>query len=307
MYSIKVVSCLFDILLAISATLCAWQFSKNKKVAVAVYAIVSFLPTVFFNSGAWAQCDSIYVSFAVLCVYFLMRKKDFTAMVMYGISFSFKLQAIFLAPLLGVLWFKRKIPRTAPLVIVFVFFLSCVPAWILGRDLWEVLTTYVAQAGQYSSRLTLNAPTILALLDSVPGNRIEYISSAFVILTLAVTVMVMYLYGHTDLKKETFIDFGLLFALGIPYLLPHMHERYFYLADILAIVYGVLHRKRWYTVLLTQFCSFYVVAEYLFTLNYLSLAEVALIQGVNIILLCKDLWKDYSTRNRAPALLADKR
>lgn len=307
LYSIKVVSCLFDILLATSVTLCAWQFSKNKKVAVSVYAIVSLLPTVFFNSGAWAQCDGIYVSFAVLCLYFLMRKKNFTAMIMYGISFSFKLQAIFIAPLLGVLWFKRKIPRTSPLVALGVFFLSCVPAWILGRDLWEVLTTYFAQAGQYSSRLTLNAPTLMALLGTVSKSWVEYISSTFVVLTLAVTVFVMYLCGHTDLGKDVLVDFGLLFALGVPYLLPHMHERYFYMADVLAIIYGVLHRKRWYTVLLTQFCSFYVIVEYLFTLNYLSLAEVAIVEGVNIILLCKDLWKDYSTRNRAPALLAGKR
>ena len=307
LYSIKVVSCLFDILLAVSATLCAWQFSKNKKISVAVYAIVTFLPTVFFNSGAWAQCDSIYVAFAMLCVYCLMKKKNFSAMVMYGISFSFKLQAVFLAPLLGVLWFKRKLPRTAPLVALGVFFLSCVPAWIFGRNLWEVLTTYVAQAGQYSNRLTLNAPTILALFGSMRSDRIEHISSAFVILTLAVTVMVMWIYGHTDLKKDTIIDFGLLFALGVPYLLPHMHERYFYMADILAIIYGVLHRKRWYTVLLTQFCSFYVVCEYLFDLGYLSLGLVALIEGINITLLCLDLWKDYSKRGRKPELLTDKR
>ncbi len=304
LYSIKAVSCLFDILLAVSTTLCVWEFSKNKKLAVAVYAVVSFLPTVFLNSGAWAQCDGIYVSFAVLCLYFLMRKKPFTAMIMYGISFSFKLQAVFIAPLLALLWFKRKIPRTSPLVIVGVFFLTCVPVWILGRDLWEVLTTYFAQAGQYNDRLTLNAPTLMALLGTVSSAWVGYISSAFVVLTLSVTVFVMYICGHTALTKDALVDFALLFALGVPYLLPHMHERYFYMADILAIVYGVLHRKRLYTVLLTQFCSFYVVAEYLFNLGYLSLALVAIVEGVNIILLCKDLWQDYRSRNRAPVCFA---
>ncbi len=299
LYSIKIVSCMFDILLAVSVTLCVGEFSKNKKLSVLTYAVILLLPTVFLNSGAWAQCDSIYVSFAVLCLYFLLKGKPFTAMVMYGISFSFKLQAIFFAPLLGVLWFKRKIPRTSPLIILGVYFLTCLPVWLLGRDLWDVLTTYFSQAEQYHDRLTLNAPTILALLGKVSTSWIDYLSSTFVILTLTITVFVMYLCGHCDLgKKQTWIDFGLLFALGIPYLLPHMHERYFYLADILAVLYCVLHKKRWYTLLLTQFCSFYVIAEYLFDLGYLSLAIVAIVEGGNIILLCKDLWGEYGKRSK---------
>ena len=301
---IKTASCVFDIFLATGATLCAWEITKNKKVAVLAYAVVSLLPTVFLNSGAWGQCDAIYVSFAIFSVYFLLKKKHFTAMIFYGLSFSFKLQAIFFAPVLAVLWFKRKIPRTSPLIIVGVYFLTCVPMWILGRDLGDLLKVYFNQTGTYSSRLVLNAPSLLALVGTLSKGWVEKLSPAFVILAVAVTIVVMYVYGHTDLNRDTFVDFGLLFALGVPYLLPHMHERYFYMADILAIVYVVLHKKRWYTAVLTQFCSFYVVTEYLFQPDYLSLAMVALIEGINIILLCKDLWKDYSKRNRAPALLS---
>ncbi len=297
LYSIKFVSCLFDVVLAVSVALCSWELTKDKKIAITAYAVTSFLPTVFFNSAAWAQCDSIYVSFILLCVYFMMCKKHFTAMILYGVAFSFKLQAIFFAPLLAVLWFKRKIPRTAPLIIVGVYVLTCIPVWIMGRDIVDLLVTYLYQAGSYSDRLTLNAPTVLALLGTVPQEWVEYMSSVFVILAISVTVFVMYLCGHTKMEKTSFVDFGLLFALLVPYLLPHMHERYFYLADILAVVYVALHRKRWYTLLLTQFCSFLVIVEYLFTLTYFSLAQVAIIQGVNVILLCRDLWKEYGGKN----------
>ncbi len=297
LYSIKFVSCLFDIVLAVSVALCSWELTKDKKITITAYAVTSFLPTVFFNSAAWAQCDGIYVSFILLCAYFMMREKHFTAMILYGVSFSFKLQAIFFAPLLAVLWFKRKIPRTAPLIIVGVYVLTCIPVWIMGRDIVDLLVTYLYQAGSYSDRLTLNAPTILALLGTVPQEWVEYMSSVFVILAISVTVFVMYLCGHTKMEKTSFVDFGLLFALLVPYLLPHMHERYFYLADILAVVYVALHRKRWYTLLLTQFCSFLVIVEYLFTLTYFSLAQVAIMQGVNVILLCRDLWKEYGGKN----------
>ena len=302
-YLIKAVSCLFDIVLAVGATLCVWEITKNIKTSVIAYAVVSLLPTVFLNSGAWGQCDGIYVSFTVLALYFMLKKKHFTAMIMYGISFSFKLQAIFFAPVLAVLWFTRKIPRTSPLIIVGVYFLSCLPMWIMGRNLWDLLCVYFNQAGTYSNRLVLNAPSLLALVGDVESGWVEKLSPAFVVLTMSITVLVMYIYGHTKLDRQSFVDFGLLFTLAVPYLLPHMHERYFYLADIFAIVYVALHNKRWYTALLTQFCSYYAISLYLFKPEYLSLAIVAVIQGINLILLCKDLWKDYSARKNKPDLL----
>ena len=305
-YSIKVVSCLFDIFLAVSIMLCAWAMTKDKKVAVIAYAVGSFLPTVFLNSAAWGQCDVIYASFAVFSLYFLLKKHYFTAAVIYGIAFSFKLQAIFMAPLFAVLWFKRKIPRTTPLIILGVYFLTCVPMWLMGRDLGDLLLVYLKQTGQYNNSLSLNAPSFLALLGNLSQGWVEKLSPTFVIFTFSVTGIVMYIAGHTDLdKKENLVGFALLFSLFIPYFLPHMHERYFYLADVLSIVYVVLNRKRWYTAVLTQVCSLYAVSKYLFAPTWLSLAEIAIVQGLNILLLCKDLWKDHAAR-QLPVSWADK-
>ena len=302
-HAIKLLSCLFDVFLAVGVTLCVWELTKNKKIAILGYAVVSFLPTVFLNSGAWGQCDAIYVSFAVLSLYFLLKKKHYTAMILYGVAFSFKLQAIFIAPLLAVLWFKRKIPRSSPFIILGVYFLSCVPMWMMGRNLLELLVVYFRQAGQYNDRLSLNAPTFLALVGNLSQGWVEGFSSSFVILAFGVTGMVMYIIGHTEIdKKENLVAFALLFALGVPYLLPHMHERYFYIADILSIIYFALNRKRWYTAVLTQICSFYVVAAYLLRPDWLSLSEIALVQALNIILLCRDLWKDYKAQKKSLAL-----
>ncbi len=291
LYSIKAVSCLFDIVLAVFVGLCVKEYTQNKTAATFSFSVTLLLPTVFFNSGVWAQCDSIYTAFCVACVYFLLKDKKITAVVLYGVAFSFKLQAIFLAPLLVVLWFKRKIPLYSPLLIVGVYLVFCLPAWIAGRDFWELLTVYFNQAAQYAS-LTLNAPTLAALFGRVPDDWSLPISRAIVFMTMCVTVLAMYLCARkVEWKKQCFVDFALLFTLAIPFLLTHMHERYFYLADIFAIVYAFTRPKRVYTALLTQFCSFYVICEYLFTLDYLSLGVVAIVQAVNVILLCKDLWK----------------
>ena len=294
LYSIKAVSCIFDVVLAVFVARIVWEFFNNKTASLLVYTITLFLPTVFLNSGSWGQCDSIYVSFCVMSLYYLLKDKKYTAIILYGVAFSFKLQAIFLAPLLAVLWFKRKIPLLSPLIIVGVYFVFCIPSWIAGRDLWSLLTVYFMQAGEYASRLNLNAPAFAAMLGTLDEGWTALLSKMLVVLALSLTVIAMYFCARkTEWSKRTYLHFGLLFALGVPFFLPHMHERYFYLADILALLYAFLHPKRAYTALLTEFCSFYAVGEYLWNMPFFTLGFIAFLQGVNLLLLVRDLWKDY--------------
>ena len=302
LYSIKAVSCLFDIVLAIFTALCVKELTKNKTLALCAYATAFMLPTVFLNSGWWAQCDSVFTAFCVASLYFLLRDKKYASVILYGVAFAFKLQAIFIAPLFAVLWFKRKIPLISPLLILGVYFVFCIPAWIAGRPLFDLLAVYFYQAGEYV-RLTLNAPTFAALLGEVHQNAWDMLSAVLVIFTLCLTVLAMYICGRkAEWKKESTIDFALLFALGVTFFLPRMHERYFYLADLLAIVYAFIHPKRLYTAVLTEFCSFFAVARFLFGASYLSLEFVALVQFANLILLCVALVKAYSKPSMPTAL-----
>ena len=293
LYSIKAVSCIFDMLLAVFTALCVKELTKNKTLCLCAYATAFLLPTVFLNSAWWAQCDSIFTAFCTASLYCLLRDKKYASVILYGVAFSFKLQAIFIAPLFAVLWFKRKIPFLSPLYILGVYFLFCIPAWIAGQPLSDLLTVYFYQAGEYI-RLTLNAPTFAALLGNIQQNSWNIISTTLVIFTLCLTVLAMYLCGRkAEWKKESVIDFALLFALGVTFFLPRMHERYFYLADLIAIVYAFARPKRAYTALLTQFCSFYAIARFLFGASYLSLEFVALVQLINLVLLCVALIKEY--------------
>ena len=293
LYSIKAVSCIFDIVLAAFVGLCVKERTKSVWQAVAAYAIVLLMPSVFFNSGAWAQCDSIFVSFCVMSVYYLLKDKKYLAVALYGVAFAFKLQAIFIAPLFVVLWFKRKIPLVSPLIILGVYFAFCIPSWICGRDLWSLLTVYFQQAGSYS-KLTLFATTFVALFGKVNDYHRARVAAMLVVLAFTITFALIYLCARkAKWKTEAFIDFGYLFALVVPFFLPHMHERYFYLATVLSLIYAFTHPKRIYAFLIAEFCSFYVVCNHLYTIDYLSLQLVTLLQVVNIGLLARDLWKDY--------------
>ena len=66
LYAYKILSCLFDFLLAGLIGVIVYDLHNNKWEGMAGYIIVIFSPIVFLNSAAWAQCDSIYTFFRFL-------------------------------------------------------------------------------------------------------------------------------------------------------------------------------------------------------------------------------------------------
>ena len=64
LYAYKIVSIIFDFVLAISTAMLVYSFAKNNRrlKAILTYSAVLLSATVIFNSSFWAQCDSIYTS-----------------------------------------------------------------------------------------------------------------------------------------------------------------------------------------------------------------------------------------------------
>ncbi|MCR4961554.1 MAG: hypothetical protein K6A74_08875, partial [Lachnospiraceae bacterium] len=114
LYSYKILSVIFDMALAFAV----WTYvknifceGKNDWRAIFAWALVWFTPTVFLNSAAWSQCDSIYTTFIVLALYYLQKETDYSyqkAFILYGLALSFKLQAVFFLPFLLFYWMKKK-------------------------------------------------------------------------------------------------------------------------------------------------------------------------------------------------------
>ena len=82
---------------------------------------------------------------------------------------------------------------------------------------------------------------------------------------------------------------GLVFSLTIPWLLPKMHERYFYFAELLSLVYGAMYPRKIAVPGILMTGGFLVYSQYLFGgAPILSLRLVAAIYGVLILYL---LWQ----------------
>lgn len=277
LYLIKLLSVLFDILLAYWGMKLAGVLAKGNARPLAAFFLLLLLPTVILNGAYWGQCDSIYGAFAVLALYLALSGRPAGSVAAMAVSFAFKLQAVFLLPVYFVLLFTRRIsPRYIPMFPL-AYLWVILPAIFLGKPVGDILNVYFKQADNYSQYLTMNAPSLFAFVRT-PVDTEWYstlgILAAFV--CVAVLYVVLFLFRNRVGNRILFHS-ALLFSLGIPMVLPHMHERYFFLADVFTLILACVAPRRFFIPALVVFGSFlgyyaYLNQRYLLSLKYGALA-----------------------------------
>ncbi len=286
---IKIISGIADIVLAVYVMKTVNLKYQNKTYGVIAYAVILFLPSVILNSAVWAQCDAIYTAALVACVYYFMQDKENRAVTAFAIAFIFKLQAVFLAPLLLLLLLKRKVRLRTFLIIPFVYFIAILPAAIMGRSLTNLLTVYFSQSGQYSM-IAMFLPNLYTWL---PEDTPSYISSAAVILAGGlVLISLFYFYKKKFvLTNEVLVSLALFFALFVPFILPHMHERYYFAADILSIIFVFYFPKKLYVPFVTVLSSTYAVCHNLFNTDFFSVQLLGVIMLIVLTMVVRHIVK----------------
>lgn len=290
LYSIKAVSCFFDFILAYFASDIIFTLSKDKIKAAYAYLAIFLCPTVIMNSAVWGQCDVIYTAFTVGALSFILKNCPVKSCILYGIAFAIKLQSIFFAPILICLWFKGKIKIKHLFIIPAVYCLIGVPAVLAGRNIVSLFTVYFRQGSEYPY-LSLNASSLLGftqdlLIESTPLLTLLSILFAglFVLLILIITLR-----PKSTIDNLQWIELASIFVFTIPFLLPKMHERYFYLADIFSIIYSFCHKKRWFVPLLVVFASSYTYLRYLYREAFrqypLVIGSVAMLTAIIVLLI----------------------
>ena len=264
LYLIKIFSILFDFVLAYFAMKLVSLRFDGKYIKLIVFFSVLILPTVFFNSSVWAQCDGIYSTFAIAGLYYGIKNKPNLSMIMFGLSFAFKMQVMFIMPIVIVFLFVKKITLRSILWIPIVYLCSILPAIIAGRPVVDTLTIYLRQPGVFDY-LSANAPSIYQLIPESEDYYIMFTAMGLILTALLIFAALCFLYIHREKIDNTLIiKAAFLFTLAIPFFLPKMHDRFFYMADILAFVYLFYNPKRWYIPAMVIFSSFYSYCNYLF-------------------------------------------
>ena len=179
---------------------------------------------------------------------------------------------------------KRRLTWRSVLLVPAVYVASIVPAALLGRDFGELLTIYFRQTGTYP-QLCMGIPNLYAFLGDQAN---EFVSRAGVLLAGAIVVFVLFfLVVRTyPLTKEFYLTAAFFFLFLVPYLLPHMHERYFMPADIFGLFYLFRYPKRFYIPLVLAVVDTLGQANFLFGIDpYNPIQPMSLLVLLVLVLL----------------------
>jgi Gpi18-like mannosyltransferase len=263
---IKLVTFLFEILAAVFIFRLAEAAWGDRRRALLCALLFLNLPTVILNGSLWGQCDIVYTSFLLGFLYFAIRSRPILAVVMYGLALSFKLQSIFLAPLLVFLIARKRIPPAALLIVPAVYVALALPAVLAGRPLWDLLTIYARQAGENGAYLALGAPNIDHLIetylapDAVPLATKLNLAIAGI---LSAALLAWQLRMRPALSAELIVIASAFWLAVEPLILPKMHERYFFPADVFSFVLAIWMPRRWWIAALFQLGSMLAYATFL--------------------------------------------
>ncbi len=263
LYLIKLLSILFDVILAWGAMRLVYCFTDSAKKVLAAFFIVLFLPTVVLNGAYWGQCDSIYVAFAVWSFYFALKEKPIASVCFIALSFAFKLQAVFLMPVFLIFLFARKMKWWHLVFFPITYVLCVLPAVAFGRPFKSTILLYFNQAGTVGSGLNYNSCSAFAFVRNPENPELLAkigIVAAFVFL-LALYLFCFFL--RRRLNDRALLTCGLLISVAVPFLLPHMHDRYFFMADILSVCFAVVFVGLLHVPVLVSFASLMGYCAYL--------------------------------------------
>lgn len=280
LYALKLISFVFDYSASVAVFLIVYEMTQRVRTSTVAMAILLICPTVVIDSAYWCQCDIIYTSWILWALLFFFRNDSKKCLIFIGIAFSFKLQTMFIIPFLIIMWLKKKTIRLRDFIYIpVIYVISVLPAWMMGRDFKELMLIYFDQSGYYPWG-TLEYPNIYAIMDeTIQANHhmYEICSAGTVMVIVMMGFMAYYLYTKEfRMTNELLITLALFLVAITVYGLPHMHDRYGFLIDLLAIIYGVINKNK-----LAVTCGFVLVSivtfmPYLIAVNIVPLKYTAM-------------------------------
>ena len=262
LYLVKIVSVFFDFLIAYFVMKIVSLKTDSINLRLLAFILALAIPTVILNSSMWGQCDSIYAAFAIGSLYFGLKGRSKLTYVFAALAFSFKMQAVFMMPMLLVFLLMKKIRFTDCYLFFVVYFATLLPAVIVGMPIGDVLSTYFNQAGTYDW-LYRNIANVWQFTKNVPYDN--FVIIGICIAALAVLGLLYFTWVNRErlVSNTDYVRLAYLFVVILPFLLPKMHDRYYFLADVLSVLVFLFDKKRWYIPVISIFCSFIAYAWFL--------------------------------------------
>lgn len=288
LYGIKLFSILFDVLLAWGGLRLAKCLAADKKAPLLAFSVLLLLPTVILNGACWGQCDSVWAALCVWALASAMEDRPWRSLALLGLAFAFKLQAIFILPLWLALWLGGRVKFKHLFAFPAAFGLSMVPALLAGKPLRDILGVYIGQTTDSVGWGTLNynSPSIFSLLpygtEFLPVTARFAIALAFLFMT---AVLALLLWRRKALSNAAYVLAGAALSLGIPFFLPYMHERYFFLGGVLLVIFSCAFPRHAPAAVAAELASLggyhaYLIGRYFLFLTLFGISWTQLTEGL---------------------------
>lgn len=284
LYSIKFITFVFSLLLAISMELVV-SYIKKVKFNYLRAAFFILIPTISFEYSFWGQCDAIYIFFCVLAFYFALKKKSKLSFLSVGLAFAFKLQFLFVVPILFVMliikdesgehYIKWKDIWIAPVMYV----VNLIPVFV-GVSIVDLLLVYFVQTTYYAtlSQNCANLCFIFEMFEVYQGNSSIYTTIAVILSLFTIALLLFFVVKTIKLSKKKSLNasdllfFATLFSFIMVFFMPKMHDRFYFLTTIFAIMLlcTKLDKDNLYIALLLELSLYFVMyTQFAFTQEWI--------------------------------------
>jgi Gpi18-like mannosyltransferase len=222
------------------------------------------LPSVLANGPLLGQCDGFWAAAAVMAVVEAVKGRHVVMLVWCGVAVAFKAQAIFLAPMIIGVLISKRVPLSFWAIPIGVYAAAMVPAWLVGWPAYDLATVYLRQAQWVGFRgdFVGNAANPWSFVPAPVAMEhfwLGYVAAAAAAIALIITMT------RRLLSTRQLVEAALLSSMVVPFLLPKMHERFFFLADVLSFSIAWACRDRFSVgiAILVQGSSFLALYSYL--------------------------------------------
>lgn len=236
---LKIIPVFFDYVAAGFVFLIIQQVVNKRWLACLAAIAFLFLPTVFLNSAYWGQVDVLYTLCILMGAYFLIKEKPVFSMLAFGLGFVFKLQTVFVLPVLLVLLMVRRYRWWHLVLLPLPLAGAFTPQFFFGytlKDAYNLFYMLTFGGGERAqSGMTLNCANLYSIIPLENTAMNKWIAFGITALALAGFIVL----GVRLLRRYSPRKLMVLFFAGlmvVPFFLPQMHERYFYPAEVFALL-----------------------------------------------------------------------
>jgi hypothetical protein len=257
---IKIISVLGTVYLTVSLAALLKAAGVERRGAL----LLLVLPSVAINDALLAQCDALWAGSCIFALAAIIRGSTLASVIWCGVAIAFKAQAAFMAPVIIGALIGRRAPWWQWAVPAVVFLATLVPPWLLGWPGIKLLTVYFHQAriDQLAGRLA--NPWMLGTMFGEEASRnwfvLGYAAAGAAALTIAA------LAARNGRDARLLILLAALAGTALPFLLPKMLERYYFLGDVmtLALALSMRHQLAGFAMRAVQLASMLTHLTYIY-------------------------------------------